>query len=286
MTMTILLRSSLTVLLLAVTAVWSGCSAEDTTQMKKTDRESALRTAKAEDTSMKTIGEIVAADYRTSKVFAKYGIDFCCGGKVPLSVACREKGINPASIGREIEAVRSEPIGRSQDYASWGLSFLSDYILNTHHAYLKENTGQIAAYAHKIAEVHGARHPEVIRIAVIYDTIATDMASHLRQEEEVLFPAIKRIDATRKAGKTPETKDLNAIKTCLASLQQDHTKIGEALQAIRNLAKGYAMPDDVCNTYVITYNMLKEFEGDLHKHVHMENNILFPKAAWVSEVSG
>lgn len=226
-----------------------------------------------------TIGELVAADYRTARVFEKYGIDFCCGGKVPLSAACREKGIDPAVISREIAAAGSEPLERSQNYAAWGLPFLSDYIVNTHHAYLNENTGQIAVYANKIAEVHGARHPEVVEIARIFDKVATDMAAHLREEEEVLFPAIKRIDGARKRGAEPEQRDLELIRACLAKLDQEHEAIGDAVHAIRDLSNNYAVPEDVCNTFMLTYRKLKEFEDDLHKHVHLENNILFPKAA-------
>ena len=122
--------------------------------------------------SEKTIGEIVADDYRTAKVFENHGIDFCCGGKVALAAACTEKGIDLATITGELDAVKSEPVERSQNYASWELPFLADYIINAHHTYLKENTGQIAAYAHKIADVHGAHHPEVIEIATIFDKIA------------------------------------------------------------------------------------------------------------------
>jgi len=226
----------------------------------------------------KTVGEFVAEDYRTAKVFEKYGIDFCCGGKVPLPAACREKGVALAVIRREIEAATSEPVERSQNFAAWGLPFLSDYIINTHHGYLKENTAQIAVYAAKIAEVHGSRHPEVVEIARIFARIATDMAAHLREEEEVLFPAIKRIDAAGKEGTAPEAKDVEALKACLVKLNHEHDEIGEAVHAIRHLAKGYAIPADVCNTFAVTYRMLKEFEDDLHKHVHLENNILFPKA--------
>jgi len=226
----------------------------------------------------KTVGEFVAEDYRTAKVFEKYGIDFCCGGKVPLAAACREKGVDLAGISREIEEATSEPVERSQNFASWGLPFLSDYIINTHHGYLKENTAQIAVYADKIAEVHGSRHPEVVEIAGIFARIATDMAAHLREEEEVLFPAIKRIDAAGKDGTAPEAKDMEALKACLVKLNHEHDEIGEAVHTIRHLAKGYAIPADVCNTFAVTYRMLKEFEDDLHKHVHLENNILFPKA--------
>ena len=231
-----------------------------------------------QDGRTKTVGDFVAEDYRTAKVFEKYGIDFCCGGKVPLAAACRDKGVDCAAIQREIEEATSEPVERSQNFAAWGLPFLSDYIINTHHGYLKENTEQIAVYARKIAEVHGSRHPEVVEIAGIFDKIATDMAAHLREEEEVLFPAIKRIDAARKDGTAPEAQDVEALKACLVKLDHEHDAIGEAVHAIRHLAKGYALPADVCNTFAVTYRMLKEFEDDLHKHVHLENNILFPKA--------
>jgi regulator of cell morphogenesis and NO signaling len=227
----------------------------------------------------RTVGDYVAEDYRTAQVFERYGIDFCCGGKVALSAVCREKGIDQGAIQAEIEAAKSEPLERSQNYAAWGLPFLADYIINTHHGYLNENTGQIAVYAHKIAEVHGAHHPEVIEIARIFDRIAADMKAHLREEEEVLFPAIRRIDSARKAGNEPEPSDVATIRASLDKLDQEHDAIGDAVHAIRDISKGYAIPDDVCNTFAVTYRKLKEFEDDLHKHVHLENNILFPKAA-------
>lgn len=226
-----------------------------------------------------TIGEIVAADYRTAKVFEAHGIDFCCGGKVSLAVICREKGLDPALLLREIETVKSEQIDRSQNYTAWELPFLADYIVNSHHVYLKENDGQIAAYARKIAEVHGAHHPEVIEIAAIFDKIDSDMVAHLREEEEVFFPAVKRVHAARKTGNEPTAEDVATIRTSLAKLGPEHEEIGDAVHTIRHLSKEYAIPSDVCNTFLVTYQKLKEFEDDLHKHVHLENNILFPKAA-------
>ena len=239
-------------------------------------QESTLQTNNALNT---TIGEIVAADYRTARVFETHGIDFCCGGKLALSAVCQEKGISPDTLLREIETVKSEQIDRSQNYTSWELPFLADYIVNTHHAYLKENDEQIAIYARKIAEVHGAHHPEVIEIATIFEKIATDMAAHLREEEEVFFPAIRRADAERKAGTAPAKEDRDVIDESLEKLGREHEEIGEAIHTIRRLSKDYAIPEDTCNTFMITYQKLKEFEDDLHKHVHLENNILFPKAS-------
>jgi regulator of cell morphogenesis and NO signaling len=237
------------------------------------------KTVHTMNTSDRTIGEIVADDYRTAKVFENHGIDFCCGGNVAMAATCTQKGIDLATITRELEAVKSEPVERSQNYVSWEMPFLIDYIINAHHGYLKENTEQIAAYTHKIASVHGANHPEVIEIAMIFDKIASDMAIHLREEEEVFFPAIKRADAAKKAGAVLAPKDLETIEDSLKKLGHEHEEIGDAIHTIRHLSKEYAIPADVCNTFVVTYHKLKEFEDDLHKHVHLENNILFLKAA-------
>jgi len=231
------------------------------------------------NTATQTIGELVAQNYRAAQVFEKYGIDFCCGGQVALSAACQEQGIDIAQLLQELQQAANHPIDRSQNYAAWELPFLADYIVNTHHAYLKENTANIAAYARKIAEVHGAHHPEVIEIAVIFDTIASDLTLHLREEEEVLFPAIRKIDGLIKSGAAPDSGEITALRATLKTLAHEHDEIGAAIHAIRRLANNYAIPFGVCNTFTVTYRKLQEFEDDLHKHVHLENNILFQKAA-------
>ena len=214
----------------------------------------------AESMEHKTVGEFVAEDYRTAKVFEKYGIDFCCGGKVPLAAACREKGVDLARIRREIEEATSEPVERSQNFASWGLPFLSDYIINTHHGYLKENTEQIAVYAAKIAEVHGSRHPEVVEIARIFAKIATDMAAHLREEEEVLFPAIKRIDAAGKDGTAPEAKDVETLKACLVKLNHEHD--GPALEnRFSSRSAGLTIEALMISYLLISTNLQPGFEN-------------------------
>lgn len=227
----------------------------------------------------KTIGEIVAGDYRTAEVFENHKIDFCCGGDVSLAETCRTKDLDLTGITRELEAVKAGPPERSQNYSSWELPFLADYISNIHHSYLKENTGQIAAYAHKIASVHGARHPELPRIAALFDEIAAAMEPHMLAEEEVFFPAVKRAYAARKAGAAPAAKDLAAIRASLLRFRPEHEAIGKATHKMRRLAREYAIPGDACNTFEVTYKKLEEFGEDLHKHVHLENNILFIKAA-------
>ncbi|NTV49186.1 MAG: iron-sulfur cluster repair di-iron protein [Geobacteraceae bacterium] len=225
-----------------------------------------------------TIGAIVADDFRAATIFERHGIDFCCGGKIPLAEACKSKGIELDALKSELESLQHEPVDRSQNYSSWSLSFLADYIVNTHHVYLKENDDQIVAYARKIASVHGERHPEVIRIAVLFEKIATDMVAHLKEEEEVFFPALKRAEAARTSGNQPDARDRETIRDSLVRLHREHEEVGDAIHEIRRLANGFRIPEGVCNTFMLTYRKLDEFEEDLHKHVHLENNILFLKA--------
>ncbi len=227
----------------------------------------------------RTIGEIVAEDYRAAAIFENHGIDFCCGGKVSLATACATAAIDLDELVRQIADVKSTPVARSENYAGWSLSFLIDYILNNHHTYINENAGPIAAYAHKIATVHGGHHSELLQIAAIFDKLAAELAEHLREEEDVFFPAVKRAETAGKAGATPEAKDRETITSSLAKLGREHEEVGDAIHRIRHLAKGFEVPDDGCNTFEVTYRKLEEFEDDIHKHVHLENNILFPKAA-------
>lgn len=227
----------------------------------------------------RSVGEIVAEDYRTAKVFDKYGIDYCCGGKIALSDICIENGIDQNEILREIEAVKNIPADRSHNYSSWTNSFLADYIINTHHTYLKENLDQIDAYTQKISQVHGEKHPEVREISAIFAKIVTELNAHLREEEEVCFPAIRRVEEAKKLGKSPAVEDIETIARTLERFEAEHNEVGEAVHKIRQLAKDYSLPDDACNTFTITYHKLKEFEEDLHKHVHLENNVLFPKVS-------
>lgn len=226
-----------------------------------------------------TVGAVVAKDYRAAAVLEKYGLDFCCGGNVPLENACREKGIDLDRLRREIAEATTQPLDRGQNYDAWDLPFLSDFIVNTHHVYLRENIPSIAAYTRKIAEVHGDRHPEVVEIASIFAKVAAEMELHLKKEEEELFPAVRRLFELRKQGGEAEEKQAAELERVISELGHEHDAVGAAVHEIRRLANDYEVPGDVCNTFMVTYQKLREFEDDLHRHVHLENNILFPKAA-------
>ncbi|MBJ6723098.1 iron-sulfur cluster repair di-iron protein [Geomonas sp. Red875] len=224
-----------------------------------------------------TVGEFVAGDYRTAAVFERHGIDFCCGGNVTLDEACQEKGVEPTQLLREVTEATAQPLERGQNFATWELGFLADYIVNTHHTYVREESGTIAGYARKIAEVHGGRHPELLQIADIFDRIAAELKQHMHDEEETLFPAVRRLSAAGREG-TGAAAEMDALRSSLRTLRHEHDQVGAAIHEIRALAHDYAVPDDACTTFTLTYRKLEEFEDDLHLHVHLENNILFPKA--------
>jgi len=220
----------------------------------------------------KMIGEIVAEDFRAAEIFKNAGIDFCCGGKMGLEQACAEKNINLEQFISKLNELQNEPADRSQNFKDWDLAFLCDYIVNTHHQYVLKTLPQLVAYTQKIASVHGNNHAELIEIGELFGKINTEMVQHLRNEEEVLFPAIKEVL------KTNSTEAKTIIVSEISRMNGEHEFAGGAMDKINEITNGYTVPSDGCNTYMVTFKLLKQFEDDLHIHVHLENNILFPKA--------
>jgi regulator of cell morphogenesis and NO signaling len=219
-----------------------------------------------------SVGEIVANDIRTSAAFKKAGIDFCCGGKQSLAEACREKGIDATQLENEILKVSEEPVNEFMNFKNWDPVFLSDYIVNTHHKFVVKNLPELLFYTQKIANVHGDNHQELIEVADLFAKINDELLQHLKNEEEVLFPAIKEAVQTNSA-KAKET-----IKSEIERMMGEHEFAGGAMDQINAITKGYKVPADGCNTYHVAFDLLEKFEDDLHTHVHLENNILYPKA--------
>lgn len=218
-----------------------------------------------------TVGEIVTNDFRTSIIFKNAGIDFCCGGKQTLKQACNKKGVDKEKILSEIDELKKQP-STSQNFNEWDPAFLSDYIVNTHHKFVMKHLPELVFYTNKIASVHGSNHPELVEVAQLFDEINNELRQHLQNEEEVFFPAIKEV----MNNSTEKTKEIisSEIKRMLA----EHDFAGGAMDKINVLTNGYRIPEDACKTYEVTLKLLQQFEDDLHVHVHLENNILFPKA--------
>jgi regulator of cell morphogenesis and NO signaling len=221
---------------------------------------------------MKTIGQIVADDYRAAEIFKKAGIDFCCGGNKTLEAACEEKNADASFILSQIKELELTTPGQHLDFKNWDLGFLSDYIVNTHHKYVLKNLPQLVQYTQKIADVHGENHPELAKVASLFYQINAELLQHLKNEEEVLFPAIKE------ALKSDSSDARATIKSEIERMGGEHEFAGGAMDTINEITNGYLVPADGCNTYHVTFKLLEEFEDDLHTHVHLENNILFPKA--------
>lgn len=223
------------------------------------------------------VGEIVAGDFRTAAIFKNAGIDFCCGGRQTVAEACKELNIDEAELEKQIEEVAQTPVLPSQNFREWELPFLIDYIVNTHHKYVVKTMPELKFYTQKIASVHGDHHPELIDIAEKFDAVATELSQHLRNEEEVLFPAIKNYLVSGKS------EDARIIQSEITRMFGEHDFAGGTLDEINRITGGYKIPDDACNTYRVAFQMLEQFEDDIHVHVHLENNILFPKALAISK---
>lgn len=225
-----------------------------------------------------TLGQLAAKDIRKAEVFKKYGLDFCCGGKKTVKEACAEKGLDVIKVEQELQQTDKAPASHPIPYDEWNLDFLADYIVNTHHSYVKKKLPDIIAYANKVIKVHGAHHPELIEINQLVKAVNSELTTHLESEEKVLFPNIKRLLHIDKQALPPQTNHLGSVEEVINEHEKEHEEVGANLDKIRTLSSNYALPEDACASYSLLYRMLDEFEEDLHLHIHLENNILFPKA--------
>lgn len=229
-------------------------------------------------TGTSIVGEIVADNFHTADVFNKYGIDFCCGGGITLSEACRNKGISINQLSQEIREINSRKTFSGDNFIAWEPSFLIDYIIATHHNFVRNKIGEISAYAEKVASVHGERLPENVEIFKQFTALTKELVQHLEDEEQTVFPLITSVSEKRKRGIEPSDKELDELKKQLALMVGDHDGAGSIMANIRALSNNFSPPEDACTTFRILYQNLALFEEDLHKHVHLENNILFKKA--------
>ncbi len=236
------------------------------------------------DLSNFTLSEIVKNNFHTAAIFEKYNLDFCCNGKRTLDNACTEKGINPENVINEIEEINSSSNQGEIKPDEWKLDFLIDYILNNHHSYVNRMLPVISAHTQKVASVHGENHPETKKIAEIFSAINSEMRHHMMKEEKILFPHINVLVKTSNNGGIADKPYFGTIKNPIAMMEAEHQSAGDGMFDIKKLTNNYTPPADACTTYKITFQELKEFEEDLHKHVHLENNILFPKAIKLEEV--
>lgn len=226
----------------------------------------------------KTISDIVSGDFRAAAVFERHGIDFCCGGNRTVEQACAEKNLNAEQVLSEVSSVCASPDANALQFAAWDPSALVSYIVSKHHAYVRAALPPISAYTQKLAKVHGENHPELLEVAQLFDEVAAEMTSHMFKEEQILFPYISSLESAVAAGGPKPPCPFGTVSNPIRMMEHEHDSAGNAMARIRELTNGYQLPADGCTTYQVGLQELQAFEQDLHTHVHLENNILFPKA--------
>jgi regulator of cell morphogenesis and NO signaling len=223
--------------------------------------------------SSKTLAQIVNSNFQTASVFEKYNLDFCCKGKRSLQDACVEKNLPVKTVVDELQLLFNNE-RTTVDFDKLSLAQLANYIVSTHHAYTKKELPQIFAYLEKVSTKHGDRHKELYLIFENFSNLKNEMELHMRKEELILFPKIKEME---NVNQNQQQIPMN-IQMPITVMEGEHEHAGNLLKAIRNLSNNYNPPADACTTYKLSFTALQAFEKDLHQHIHLENNILFPKA--------
>ena len=225
----------------------------------------------------KTVAELVTENIKNAHVFNKYGIDFCCGGGEKLEVACKRRSVNMEDIERDL--LKSYNTGSLEyKYNSWELDFLADHIVNVHHQYVEESIPLLLHYCLRVVRSHAKDRPELLEINSLVHKLADELKTHLRKEELILFPFITKMVNAEKENTRLERPPFGTSGNPVKMMEEEHEIAGELIRKIADLSDNFTPPEGACNTYKAFYSKLDEFEKDLYLHIHLENNILFPKA--------
>jgi regulator of cell morphogenesis and NO signaling len=230
------------------------------------------------DTEM-TISEIVQSDYRTADVFKKYNINYCCSGRISLEEACKIKSIETETIIHDIEeATRNINLPNNLEFSSWNIDFLTDYIINVHHGYLKLALPQLELRLVSFATGHTRKYPELENIQDTFMKLVPLLQSHNLHEEEVIFPYIKQIYIASKRKESYANLFVKTLRKPLDNIDLEHSKINKLLEQLKADTKNYTFPEKACTNHQVLYHKLKELHSDMIQHKHLEINLLFPKA--------
>jgi regulator of cell morphogenesis and NO signaling len=226
------------------------------------------------------VTDIVTHDYRTADVFRKYDIDFCCGGKWPLEVMCQNKNLQTSDVINDLKkVVRQSSSNAAIDFDKWDIDFLADYIFYVHHRYLEKALPEIKEQTSIFLDGHRKKFPELEKIEEIIDRFLKEIPPHMKQEEEVFFPYIKQIHHAHKHRESYARLLIRTLRKPLEEIMiKEHEVTGANLNKLRAITNNYTPPDNACITHKITFCKLKELDKDLVQHIHLESNILFPKA--------
>lgn len=237
-----------------------------------------------ENTKQETIGALVAKDYRLAPVFEAFGIDFCCKGNRSIEEACEKQNIEAEPVRIAVNKMLNSSNEGAQDFNFWPLDLLADYIQKKHHRYVEERIPLLQQYLDKLCQVHGQAHPELFEITELFNQSAGELTAHMKKEEFILFPHVSKMlkDHENQASEKSQPH-FGSVKNPISMMMAEHENEGERFEKIAVLTDDFTPPEDACSTYRVTYALLGEFKSDLHQHIHLENNILFPKAIEMEE---
>jgi regulator of cell morphogenesis and NO signaling len=221
-----------------------------------------------------TVGEIVRAMPARSRVFENLGIDYCCGGKKPLSDVCRDKGLDAATVVAMLLALDGAPDGADANPDAMPLPELCDHIEAVHHGFLREELPRLDFMTRKVAAVHGDHEPRLREVRQVFESFQAEITAHTKEEEEVVFPSIRRLASAN----GDQAATVATLKNGFGKLEAEHEKAGAALVRFKTLTDNYTPPEWACNTFRALYDGLANLEKNTHQHVHKENNVLFPRA--------
>ena len=227
----------------------------------------------------KTIREIALASPETTRVFEAYKIDYCCGGRKLFADACVEHGLDPTVVAEKIESVlKTSPEAVDQPELK-DPSDLVDYIVTKHHSFTTEELERLTPLMEKVRVRHGEQHPELMQLQILFTELTASLIPHMRKEETILFPFIKTLEVSRNAADSPvPAMPFGTVANPIRMMMSDHDTDGERLRAMRSVSNDYKLPDDACPSFTALYAGLQDLERDLHRHIHLENNVLFPAA--------
>jgi len=226
-----------------------------------------------------TVSQLVRADYRLADVFKKWGINYCCGGNLPLDEVCRMLGLDKAKVDGDIQAARqTTTLSRALAFEEWPVDFLVEYVVNIHHTYIKIIGAKLLQAFEAFVKGHEKKYPYLQEVYGIFKKLLETATEQLQYEEEVLFPYIKQVN---NALKRKESYGALFVRTMRKSVVETTTKAQQLtlllLTSLRDATNHYQFPEEVCTNHQVMYHKLQEFDADLVQHKHLENNILFPK---------
>lgn len=225
-------------------------------------------------TSDHTVGQLVAERPSRARVFESLGIDYCCGGKRTLDQACDSKGLDAVTVLRTMLAAETESPPPDADWTAASLTALCDHIEDTHHRYLRGELPRLGVMIDKVVTAHADKDRRLLDLARTFDGLVNELSSHMMKEEQVLFPMVRELEASD----TPPSFHCGTLRNPIAVMEHEHDAAGAALADMRALTDGYVPPAEACNTWRAMLDGLEQLEADMHRHVHKENNILFPRA--------